>query len=114
MKVIYDKSYKVFFGENVLNHLAQTIINKAYSNVFVLVDENTEKHCLPILKPYLENFTLIKISSGEVYKNLSKHIHNGTIFIWRPVREHMLSALKTELSFHHTEKSPFDLSLIHI
>ena len=25
MKVIYDKSYKVFFGENVLNHLAQTI-----------------------------------------------------------------------------------------
>ncbi|MCF8429728.1 MAG: 3-dehydroquinate synthase [Bacteroidia bacterium] len=70
MKVIYDKSYKVFFGENVLNHLAQTIINKAYSNVFVLVDENTEKYCLPILKPYLENFTLIKILSGEINKNL--------------------------------------------
>lgn len=70
MKVIYDKSYKVFFGENVLNHLAQTIINKAYSNVFVLVDENTEKYCLPILKPYLESFTLVKIPSGEVNKNL--------------------------------------------
>jgi 3-dehydroquinate synthase len=70
MKVIYDKSYKVFFGENVLNHLAQTIINKAYSNVFVLVDENTEKYCLPILKPYLESFTLVKITSGEINKNL--------------------------------------------
>ena len=40
---------------------------------------------------------------------LSSHIHSGTIFIWRPVREHMLSALKTEFSLHHTEKSPFDI-----
>jgi len=83
MKVIYDKSYKVFFGENVLNHLAQTIINKAYSNVFVLVDENTEKHCLPLLKPYLENFTLIKISSGEVYKNLQT-----ANIIWDNLQQH--------------------------
>lgn len=83
MKVIYDKSYKVYFGENVLNHLAQTIINKAYSNVFVLVDENTEKHCLPILKPYLENFALIKISSGEVYKNLQT-----ANIIWDNLHQH--------------------------
>ena len=83
MKVIYDKSYKVFFGENVLNHLAQTIINKAYSNVFVLVDENTEKHCLPLLKPYLENFTLIKISSGEIYKNLQT-----ANIIWDNLQQH--------------------------
>lgn len=83
MKVIYDKSYKVFFGENVLNHLAQTIINKAYSNVFVLVDENTEKYCLPILKPYLENFTLIKIASGEVYKNLQT-----ASIIWDNLQQH--------------------------
>ncbi len=83
MKVIYDKSYKVFFGENVLNHLAQTIINKAYSNVFVLVDENTEKYCLPILKPYLENFTLVKIASGEIYKNLQTANN-----IWDNLQQH--------------------------
>lgn len=71
MKVIYDKNYKVFFGTDVLSHLAQTLIDKAYSRVFVLVDENTEKYCLPILKPYLENFTLVKILSGEQNKNLS-------------------------------------------
>ncbi len=83
MKVIYDKSYKVFFGESVLNHLAQTVINKEYSNVFVLVDDNTEKFCLPILKPYLENFTLIKIPSGEVNKNLQT-----ANIIWNNLQQH--------------------------
>ena len=83
MKVIYDKSYKVFFGQSVLNHLAQTIINKEYSNVFVLVDDNTEKFCLPILKPYLENFILIKIPSGEVNKNLKT-----ANIIWDDLQQH--------------------------
>lgn len=84
MKVIYDKSYKVFFGESVLNYLAQTLINKAYSSVFVLVDENTEKYCLPILKPYLENFVLIKIASGEVNKNL-----NNANIIWNSLQQNL-------------------------
>jgi hypothetical protein len=48
------------------------------------------------------------INTDEIHKNLDKHIHSGTIFIWRPVREHMLSALKTELSLH-SEKTPFDV-----
>ena len=29
--------------------------------------------------------------------DLSEHIHSGTTFIWRPVREHFLSAIRTEL-----------------
>jgi hypothetical protein len=29
--------------------------------------------------------------------DLSEHIHSGTIFIWRPVREHFISAIRTEL-----------------
>ena len=48
------------------------------------------------------------INTDEIHKNLDKHIHSGTIFIWRPVREHMLSALKTELSLR-SEKTPFDV-----
>lgn len=31
--------------------------------------------------------------------DLEKHIHSGTTFIWRPVREHFLSGTQTELSF---------------
>jgi hypothetical protein len=39
---------------------------------------------------------------------LSPHIHSGTTFIWRPVREHFHSAIKTELSIC-PEKTPFDV-----
>lgn len=84
MNIIYDKNYKVYFGKDVLGQLAQSLINKAYSNVFVLVDENTEKHCLPILKPYLENFITIKITSGEQNKNLL----NATT-IWNVLQQNL-------------------------
>lgn len=40
--------------------------------------------------------------------DLQKHIHSGTTFIWRPVKEHMVSALKTEL-VTCPEKTPFDV-----
>jgi hypothetical protein len=39
--------------------------------------------------------------------DLQKHIHSGTTFIWRPVKEHMVSALKTEL-VTCPEKTLFD------
>lgn len=84
MKVIYDKNYKVFFGVDVLGELAKTLINKEYSRVYVLVDENTEKYCLPILKPYLEKFVLIKIKSGEQHKNLE----NASI-IWDSLQQNL-------------------------
>lgn len=40
--------------------------------------------------------------------DLQKHIHSGTTFIWRPVKEHMVSALKTEL-VTCPEKTLFDV-----
>lgn len=39
---------------------------------------------------------------------LPVHIHSGTTFIWRDVREHFHSALQTELA-SYTEKTPFDV-----
>lgn len=41
-----------------------------YSSVAVLVDENTKKHCYPLIKKLLPKHTLILIKSGEVNKNL--------------------------------------------
>ena len=84
MKVIFDKNYKVYFGSDVLSHLAQTLIERSYSQVFVLVDENTEKYCLPILKPYLEKFTLIKMKSGEQNKNLEQ-----ASIIWNTLQQNL-------------------------
>ena len=40
---------------------------------------------------------------------LSSHIHSGTTFIWRGVREHFLSAIKTELAIY-PEKTPLDIA----
>ncbi len=45
-----------------------------YSTLFILVDENTEAHCLPVLEKCNQqklNYELIQIASGEVHKNLT-------------------------------------------
>jgi len=44
-----------------------------YSNIFILVDENTEKFCLPVFRDYLPDISiagLVKIKSGELNKNI--------------------------------------------
>ena len=45
-------------------------ILEQYSQVAVLIDENTKRYCLPLLEIYLKNITLIEIKSGEIYKTL--------------------------------------------
>jgi len=43
-----------------------------FSNVFVLVDENTRRHCLPLIINHLpKNHRLISINSGEANKTLT-------------------------------------------
>lgn len=43
---------------------------KSFSSVFVLVDENTEKYCLPIISSSETLFKVIRIRSGEENKNI--------------------------------------------
>lgn len=71
MKEIIQKDFEIYFGQDVLEKLAEILINKEYSKVFVLADTNTAKHCWPILSPYLVNYELIEIESGEANKNLA-------------------------------------------
>lgn len=79
MKPIKSISYSVFF-ENSLGELRQFLNEKRYSKVFVLVDSNTEIHCLPILQEALGDiqFDLIEVSPGEENKNI-----DFCIGIWR-------------------------------
>ncbi len=47
------------------------LANKSYSKIIVLVDENTQKYCLPIVKDLLpKNYLKIQIKSGEKHKTL--------------------------------------------
>lgn len=64
-------SVDYFMGRGALKEGVSIL--EPYSKVFVLVDEMTEKHCLPVLRKYWkksDQAQIIRIPSGEVNKNL--------------------------------------------
>ncbi len=71
MQTIALTDYTIFIGDfwqNFNDFLRQ----KKYSKIAVLVDENTKRDCLPILrqKTNFQDFTIISIPSGEAYKTI--------------------------------------------
>jgi 3-dehydroquinate synthase len=71
LKAYNQKDYSIYIGPEVFDLLLEQLIERSYSQVFVLVDENTEKYCLPILTRTLFDVKVIKISSGEEHKTVS-------------------------------------------
>ena len=57
----------VFFGE-IIHELAAKIDLESYSQVAILVDENTKEHCLPVLN--IRHSLLIEVPSGEQFKTI--------------------------------------------
>jgi 3-dehydroquinate synthase len=72
VKEIKAIDYSIWIGKNSFSKL--DISN--YSQVAILVDENTNRDCLSKL-PQIENALIIEIKSGEEYKNIST-----CSFIW--------------------------------
>lgn len=79
METIQSISYPIVFNDDfaALNRFIQ---QGKYSKVFFLVDEQTEKHCLPLLISQLQitEYDLIEVTSGEENKNI-----DFCIGIWR-------------------------------
>ncbi len=86
MNTISTEKYTIHIGDNSLFELNKFLSENKHSSVFILVDENTKKRCLPLLKKsFLVPFSLsvIQIKSGEknknirtcekIWKELSKH-----------------------------------------
>lgn len=72
MDTIQSDGYQIFFDDS-LTQLVNFIKEGKYSRSFVLTDENTAVHCLPLLQQYLgeaDNFDIIEINAGEESKNL--------------------------------------------
>ncbi len=71
MKRISLADYDIFVGA-IWQAFNQLIEDSRYSKIVILVDENTQEHCLPVLlkNSNIKNPELIKISSGEIYKNI--------------------------------------------
>jgi 3-dehydroquinate synthase len=80
----YNKTqnYFVVTGESVFTEL-ELFLNefiKKPARIFILVDENTRQHCLPVLlsnTSYLKDAEILEIPSGEINKSIET-----AIFLW--------------------------------
>lgn len=64
--------YPIALESADFKHLIAHLRLANYSNIYVLVDDQTEQHCLPILQPLLKEWAvqLLCVPSGEAQKNL--------------------------------------------
>ena len=70
MKKIDLHSYTIFF-DKAADRLQSLLDELSYTSLFVLVDENTKRDCLPLLSDTLpEDTKYIEIESGELQKNI--------------------------------------------
>jgi 3-dehydroquinate synthase len=85
MKSILSTNYYVHFQDKAYRSLEEYLENTIHSKVFILVDSNTKKYCLPIFKKIVskaESFEVIEIPAGEIYKNLDTCLN-----IWTSLTE---------------------------
>ena len=70
--VLKLQDYNIHLGD-FREPLIQWLRQKAYTRVFVLVDENTQRDCLPLVDGVLrtvKDYQSILIPSGEIHKNI--------------------------------------------
>ncbi len=73
MESIKSTGYSVHFGDKAYQSLNVYLNEEFSSNIFVLVDNNTREHCLPILQKKMDSkqtLEVIEIQAGEKFKNL--------------------------------------------
>jgi 3-dehydroquinate synthase len=73
MKSIKSTSYSVHFGDKAYQSLNDYLREEFNSKIFVLVDNNTRKHCLPVLRGEIDSqhvFEVLEVDAGEKHKNL--------------------------------------------
>lgn len=78
-------TYNIYFGEGIFDQLKAFTESGQYSKLFILVDENTRKNCLPILLlslNKLQDFNIIQILSGEEQKNIT-----SCVYVWEKLSE---------------------------
>jgi len=85
MNSLLSTSYFVYFQKNSYLALTNYLNENFHSKIFILVDENTKKHCLPLFKSHIKdakNFIIIEITAGEEYKNL-----HTCSYLWNQLTE---------------------------
>ncbi len=61
---------EIVITDNIQSVLGKYLKNNPFSNIGVLVDENTKEHCLPFVFNQVQDALIIEITSGEHNKNI--------------------------------------------
>ncbi len=73
MHSIITSEYAVYFDMDAYQALNDHLDKITYSKIFVLVDENTRKNCLPLFWQSVngsKSMQIVEIVSGEIHKNI--------------------------------------------
>ena len=67
-----EDEINIAFGTKILLKLSNQLLEKKYTSIFVLVDTNTEKYCLPSFTSQmgLNQIKIMVMHAGEDYKNI--------------------------------------------
>jgi 3-dehydroquinate synthase len=72
MKTIHSDSYPIYFEDSIAELIAFVKAGN-YSRSFILTDEHTSVHCLPLVQAQFEgfdNFDIIEVNAGEESKTI--------------------------------------------
>ena len=73
MQSIQANNYSIHFNEKAYQALNLHLKENKYSNLFIIVDSNTNEFCLPTFLPYIETdltIEIIEFEAGEEHKNI--------------------------------------------
>jgi len=85
MQSIQANNYPVCFNETGYQTLNQHLKENKYSNLFIIVDSNTNEYCLPVFLPLLETdltIEIVEFEGGEPNKNIESCVQ-----IWNVLTE---------------------------
>ena len=82
MKIDIEKS-GIIIAKNIQKEIENIIVNYSSDKIFILLDENTNKFCLPLIKSsFPSNVQYYEIKSGDKYKSIETAID-----IWKFLSE---------------------------
>lgn len=75
MEKIELKDYSIYVG-NPAESLSPLLEQNPGASLFVLTDDHTQIHCLPLLEPLLRNraWSVFSVAPGEIHKNITSCI----------------------------------------
>jgi 3-dehydroquinate synthase len=84
MVSIASNGYSIYFNQEGYSSLNAYLKENIFSKIFIIVDENSNEYCLPILLPLIETETtieIIELESGEENKTIETCVQVWNVLI---------------------------------